>query len=460
MMFPERDGNMFSKIAKKCVLYQFKFRHDTLYLLTGDNEAFEESAPSNISRFQLENHGVKKRYGENQVTERTALVSSQRLLELDGIDELERMKVITNPFWNRTRLDVTWSLPVMIGMTENPNISVLQMRDATKEELLRFHDPSFIETLDLFGNTGSAFSARFGLDTDDCPVFPNVHRYARFPVGGVIDATMGVAEGKFKNAMSFIGGFHHAMESQAAGFCYLNDAVVAIKKYRELNPGKRVLYLDTDAHHGDGTQMAFYEDPNVLTISLHERSMGFFPGTGRSEEMGVGEGKGYSVNIPLPPLTDDAEYWKAFEDVVVPIWMAYKPDLVFWDVGADAHVGDPLADIMLTYDTYYRMTLAVRQLVHNGCRRLVVVGGGGYNPVTTTKVWTIVLASLAEIALPSVLPENWLNLVRKYNLEMRRDGWTDRPTRIDEEHYPKVRRAVDDSIHKVRKLIFPTFGLE
>jgi acetoin utilization protein AcuC len=408
----------------------------------------------------MKNVCIKLQFGENQVTERTALVSSQSLLNLDGIDELEKMKALTNPFWNRARLDVTWSLPVMAGMTENSNITVLQMRDATKNELLTFHDPSFIETLDLFGNTGLAFSSRFGLDTDECPVFPNVHRYARLPVGGVIDATMGVAEGKFKNAMSFTGGFHHAMESQAAGFCYLNDAVVAIKKYRQINPSKRVLYLDTDAHHGDGTQMAFYEDPNVLTISLHERSMGFFPGTGRSEEMGVGEGKGYSINIPLPPLTDDTEYWKAFEDIVVPVWMAYKPDLVFWDVGADAHVGDPLADLMLTNDTYYRMSLTIRQLVHKGCRKLVAVGGGGYNPVTTAKVWTIVLASLAGIALPSVLPEEWVSLVQKYNLEIRRDGWTDRPTQIDEEHYHKVRRAVDDSINKVRKLIFPIFGLE
>jgi len=390
----------------------------------------------------------------------TALYSSEKLLALDGIDELDRMKVVANPFWNRARLDVTWSLPVMAGITENPNISVQQMRDATREELLIYHDPSFVETLDLFGNTGSAFSARFGFDTDECPVFPEVHRYARLPVGGVIDATLGVAAGKFKNAMSFAGGFHHATENQAAGFCYLNDTAVAIKKYKELNPSKKVLYLDTDAHHGDGTQKAFYEDPEVLTISLHERSMGFFPGTGRSEEMGIGEGKGYSVNIPLPPLTDDFEYWKAFEDVVIPIWSAYKPDLVFWDVGADAHVGDPLADLMLTNDTYCRMTMTVRQLVHQGSRKLVVVGGGGYNPVTTAKVWTIVLAGLADVALPPEIPKEWLDLIKKYGLEMRRDGWTDRPSRIDEEHYHKVNRAVDDSINKVRKLIFPIFGLE
>ncbi|MBN2229700.1 MAG: hypothetical protein JW779_08895 [Candidatus Thorarchaeota archaeon] len=394
------------------------------------------------------------------MAELTALYSLESLLALDGIDELERMKAEVNPFWNRPRFDIAWSLPVMSGLTEERKISVQQMREASRDELLLFHDPSYIETLELFGNTGSAFSSRFGLDTPECPVFQDVHKYASLPVGGVIDATIGVAEGKFKSAISFAGGFHHAMESQAAGFCYLNDTVIAIKKYKQLNPGKKVLYLDTDVHHGDGTQAAFYGNPDVLTISLHEFSMGFFPRTGGVEEIGNGEGKGYSVNLPLPPLTDDVEYWRVFEDVVIPIWQAYKPDLVFWDVGADAHIGDPLADLMLTYDTYHRLSMTVRQLVHLGRRQLVVVGGGGYEPVTAAKIWTIVLADLADVALPPALPIEWVQLVQKYGCTMRRSGWTDRPRRMEDEHYPKISRAVDDAIKKVKELIFPTFGLE
>ncbi|TFG34497.1 acetoin utilization protein AcuC [Candidatus Thorarchaeota archaeon] len=394
------------------------------------------------------------------MAELTALYSLEKLLALEGIDDLERMRAEVNPFWNRARLDVAWNLPVMSKMTENKRISVQPMREATREELLSFHDPSFVETLELFGNTGSAFSARFGLDTPECPIFQDVHKYASLPVGGVVDATMGVAKGKFKNAISYIGGFHHAMESNASGFCYLNDTVIAIKKYKERYPGKKVLYLDTDVHHGDGTQMAFYDDPDVLTISMHELSMGFYPGTGRPEEIGIGEGKGYSVNIPLPPLTDDVEFWKAFEDVVVPIWLIYKPDFVLWDIGADAHIGDPLADLMLTYDTYHRLSMTIRQLVHLGSRKLVAVGGGGYDPVTAAKVWTIVLADLADIALPPILPTEWIELSQKYGLQMRRGGWTDRPRRMEDEHYPNVSRAVDESIKKVKELIFPILGLE
>jgi acetoin utilization protein AcuC len=193
---------------------------------------------------------------------------------------------------------------------------------------------------------------------------------------------------------------------------------------------------------------------------MHEQSMGFFPGTGRVEEAGVGDGKGYSINIPLPPLTGDVEFWTAFEELVVPIWLAFKPHFVFWNVGADGHMNDPLADLMLTLDTYRRLSMTVRQLVHLGTRKLVILGGGGYDPVTAAKVWTIVLADLADIALPPILPAKWIELCRKYGYDVTRGGWSDRPLRTDDAHYPKIRRAVDETIEKVKESIFPTFGLE
>lgn len=394
------------------------------------------------------------------MSELTAVFDPKAILDLDGIDELDRMRTEPNPYWNRARLEVTWKLPVMSGLLNSPRISIQPMRLATREELLLFHDPSYIETLELFGNMGTAFSARFGLDTDECPIFPGVDKYASYVVGATIDAVMGVADGRFEDAVSFFGGLHHATESQASGFCYYNDCVIALKKYQEKYPEKKVLYLDTDAHHGDGVQHAFYNDPKVLTISLHELSMGFFPGTGRVEENGIGEGKGYSVNIPLPPLTDDVEWWRAFEDVVVPIWLAYKPDFVFWEVGADGYMNDPLTDLMLTYDTYQRMSKTVRQLVHLGTRKLVVTGGGGYNAVAAAKIWTILLADIADIALPPTIPAEWIELCQKHGFQVKRGGWTSRPFRMPSDQYPKIRRAVDDTIEKVKSLIFPTFGLE
>jgi acetoin utilization protein AcuC len=379
---------------------------------------------------------------------------------MDGIDELDSMKPTLNPFWNRGRLEITWSLAVMSGFLESGRISVKPMRLATREELLLFHDPSYVETVELFGNMGSAFSSRFGLDTEECPVFYQMDKYASYPVGTTIDAVMSVASGEFEDAMSFLGGFHHATQNLASGFCYYNDVVIAIKKYREMYPNKKVLYLDTDVHHGNGVQHAFYADPNVLKIDMHELSMGFYPGTGRLNEIGLGEGKGYCVNIPLPPLTDDVEYWKAFEDLVVPLWLAYKPDFVFWEVGADAYYEDPLADLMLTYDTYHRLSMTVRQLVHLGRNKLVVVGGGGYNPVAAAKIWTIVLADLADIALPPVLPAEWIELCHKYGYEVTRGYWTDRPRRSEHEHVKNIERVVNDVIKEVKKTIFPILGIE
>lgn len=394
------------------------------------------------------------------MTAKTALFDAQALLELDGLDDHERLTAEPNPYWNRARLEIIWNLPVMSGMVENPNISLQSMRLAKRDELRIFHNLSYIETLELFGNTGSAFSARMGLDTEECPIFHDVDKYASLPVGAAIDAVRGVAKGEFKNAMSFFGGLHHAFESRASGFCYYNDIVVAIKHFREEYPNKRVLYLDTDAHHGDGTQGAFYTDPNVLTISLHEYSMGFFPGTGIPEEKGLGEGEGYSVNIPLPPLTDDVEYWNAFEELVIPIWLTYKPDFVFWVVGADAHMNDPLTDFMLTFDSYRRLALTIKQLVHLGGRKLVMTGGGGYDPVTTAKIWTMLLSDMSDAPLPPTIPAEWLKLCENYFQPVKRATWTDRPMRFDDHYYPRLRREIDETIKKVKEIIFPTFNLE
>ncbi|MEM2142056.1 MAG: acetoin utilization protein AcuC [Candidatus Thorarchaeota archaeon] len=389
----------------------------------------------------------------------TVLFSPDMMLALDGLDDIRRMRGTENPYWNRARFEIVWGLAVETGLTESEHLMLVPMREATREELLIYHDPSYVETVELFSNMGSAYAVRFGLDSEECPIFPNVDTYARYPVGATVDATMGVAEGKFKNAVSFFGGFHHATESKAAGFCYYNDCVVALKRYRKEYPGKRVLYLDTDAHHGDGTQRAFYSDPNVLTISMHELSIGFFPGSGRVEEIGTGPGKGYSINIPLPPLTDDYEFWRAFEEVVVPIWRVYAPDLVFWEIGADCHMYDPLADLMLTNDTYARMSETVRRLVSKMNSGLVVVGGGGYNPAIAARIWTMILSDLIGVRLPTELPPRWVERCNDSKVIVYAEGWTDRPYRVSCDNEPSIRRAVSETIDKIKETVFPLHGL-
>ncbi len=389
----------------------------------------------------------------------TAFYGPKKILALEGMDEIERSEGAPNPFWNRARFEVTWKLAEKAGLASASNVSVEPMRLATNEELTLFHDPSYVETLDLFGNMGVAFSTRFGLPSPECPIFTNVNEYARLTVGATIDAALGVAEGRFKNAMSFYGGFHHALRSKGAGFCYLNDCVVAIKVLRQRYPDMKILYLDTDVHHGDGVQAAFYDDPSVLTISMHEKSMGFFPMSGGAEEIGIGAGRGYNVNIPFPPLTDGTEYTHAFEEIVVPLWEKYSPDLVFWNVGADAHMNDPLADLMLTLDTYQWISRTVREMVHLHKQKLVMVGGGGYDPVTTARVWSLVLADAAGICLPPVVPLEWAEFCEAQGLKVTRVGWTDKPQRIDASHLPKIRGSVDRAIDRLKQLVFPVFDL-
>ncbi len=389
----------------------------------------------------------------------TALYDPEKILALDGMDEIERSEGAPNPFWNRTRFEVIWKLAEMSGLTSASNVVIEPMRLATNEELFLFHDSSYVETLDLFGNMGVAFSTRFGLPSPECPIFTNVNEYARFTVGATVDAALGVAEGRFKNAMSFYGGFHHALKSKGAGFCYLNDCAVAIKVLRQRYPDMKILYLDTDVHHGDGVQAAFYDDPSVLTISIHEKSMGFFPMSGDAKEIGIGAGRGYNVNIPLPPLTDGTEYTHAFEEIVIPLWEVYRPDLVFWNVGADAHMNDPLADLMLTIDTYQWLSRTVREMVHLHKQKLVMVGGGGYEPVTTARVWSLILADAAGICLPAVVPTDWALFCKERGLDVTRLGWTDRPRRIDASHLPKIRGSIDRALAQLRELVFPVFGL-
>jgi acetoin utilization protein AcuC len=184
---------------------------------------------------------------------------------------------------------------------------------------------------------------------------PGLWDAAELVAGGSLLAAQVVADGEATRAFHFAGGLHHAMPDRASGFCYVNDAVLAIMRLRER--GWRVAYVDIDAHHGDGVQFAFYGDPNVLTISTHERGDRLFPGTGFVAEMGEGEGRGFSVNLPLQPFTDDAVFAEAFEAVVPSILGAFKPDVLVLQLGIDSHRTDPLTHLALTVQGF---TAAVR----------------------------------------------------------------------------------------------------
>jgi acetoin utilization protein AcuC len=237
------------------------------------------------------------------------------------------------------------------------------------------------------------------------------------------------------------------MRSRASGFCYINDPVVGIM--RLLSRGKRVAYIDIDAHHGDGVQKAFYETNQVLTISLHESGSTLFPGTGFEYEIGKGEGEGYSVNLPFPHDTNDDVYVWAFEEVVPELIHAFQPDVVVTQLGVDTFYDDPLTNLHLSILGYERVLKRIKDLAP----RWVALGGGGYNISNVARAWTLAWAVMNGIELKEDLPEVFLKEAEKMGVEERElRGSLRTPLHSqNEENRVEMERVV----HYVKETVFP-----
>jgi acetoin utilization protein AcuC len=297
------------------------------------------------------------------------------------------------------RLGLTWRLMEAYGLTARPGVKVLAPEPAQPEEIACFHTRDYTEILRaVSAGDWVPHAARYGLGPGDNPIFPGLWEAALFAAGGSLLAARLVADGEVTRAFHFAGGLHHAMPGRASGFCYVNDPVLAIMRLRERR--LRVAYVDIDAHHGDGVQFAFYDDPGVLTISTHERGDRLFPGTGFVTEMGEGAGLGYSVNVPLQPLTDDTVYHEAFEAVVPPLVTAFRPDVLVIQLGIDSHRTDPLTHLSLTVQGFTR---AVQRLL-SLAPRVVALGGGGYDLANVARAWTAAWAAMNDLELPEALP--------------------------------------------------------
>jgi acetoin utilization protein AcuC len=266
-------------------------------------------------------------------------------------------------------------------------------------------------------------------------------------VGATLKAADWVAEGSVDVAFNHSGGGHHAASNCASGFCIFNDVAIAIKHL--LAKGLRVAYIDIDAHHADGVQNAFYDSDQVLTISLHETGRLLFPGTGEPSEIGVGAGKGYSVNIPLAPYTDDEVYLWAFDQVVPVLVGSFNPDIVFTQLGCDTHYLDPMTQLNLTTEGYEEVVRRLRQLAP----RWVAVGGGGYEMSVVARCWTLAYGIMTDREWPDEIPKSYQEL---YGLKRLRD--TEKP-HIESRVRKEARRFAEDSVTGVKKLVFPYHGL-
>ena len=313
-----------------------------------------------------------------------------------------------------TRLKLTYDLIKGYGILDLPSVQFMPTIKAEEKDLAVFHSEEYLNILRQ-ANEGHLMGDAYlyGLGPGDNPIFQGLLDWSLLATGATLQAIDFVVSGKGEVAFNIAGGLHHAMKSRASGFCYINDPVIGIMKL--LSRGKRVAYIDIDAHHGDGVQKAFYESNRVLTISLHETGCTLFPGTGFEYEIGEGEGEGYSVNLPFPPYTDDDVYIWAFEEVVPELIHAFQPDIVVTQLGVDTFYNDPLTNLHLSILGYERVLKRMKDLAP----KWVALGGGGYDTFNVARAWTLAWAIMNGIELREELPESFLEEAVKMGIEER-----------------------------------------
>jgi acetoin utilization protein AcuC len=302
------------------------------------------------------------------------------------------------------RLKLTHDLIRAYGLLSLPDISFLGAIPAEEDDLLLYHTGDYIEILKA-ADSGLEIPGgeRYGLGMGDNPVFEGMFEWSRLVTGASLQASELVDSGDVAIAFNISGGLHHALASRASGFCYINDPVIVISSL--LKKDRRVAYIDIDAHHGDGVQEAFYHTDKVLTISLHESGKYLFPGTGFESETGGERGRGYSVNIPMPPFSDDELFVYAFDEVVPSLIDRFKPDVIVSQLGADSFLSDPLSHLNYTTHGFCEVVRKIKEL----STRWIALGGGGYEITNVAKAWTLAWAIMNNVDLPDNLPDSILD---------------------------------------------------
>ncbi|WP_285502044.1 acetoin utilization protein AcuC [Actinokineospora sp. NBRC 105648] len=364
-----------------------------------------------------------------------------------------------HPF-NPVRLELTIRLARALGVLDG--VEFLAPQPADDHDLERVHDGGYLAAVKEA--PGVSWDVGHGLGTSDNPVFDRMHAASALVVGGSLVAAKAIAAGTVDRAVSIAGGLHHAMRDRAAGFCVYNDCAVAISWLLD-NGFDRVAYIDVDVHHGDGVQAAFYDDPRVLTVSLHQHPATLWPGTGSVTELGTGAAQGTSVNIPLPPGTRDPAWLRAFHATVPSLLAAFRPQVLVTQCGVDTHEEDPLADLSLSVDGHREIYRTLRDLAnrHAGGKWLAT-GGGGYQLLRVVpRSWTHLLATALDRDIPvdTPLPAEWVSTVRKAapRAELPLSMGDHRPTSF-EPWGGGISDPVDTAIHDVRAAVFPLHGLD
>lgn len=361
---------------------------------------------------------------------------------------------------NPLRLDLTMRLSDELGILDR--LTIVPPVAATEQALLTVHRRPYLDAVRAASSDPDYTG--FGLGTDDDPVFADMYDASALIAGGSAVAAMQVWDGHVEHAVNIAGGLHHAMADRASGFCIFNDVVLAIRTLLAAG-AKKVAYVDIDVHHGDGVQAAFYDDPRVLTISLHENPAALFPGTGLPAETGGPGAQGSAVNLALPTGTRDEGWLRAFHAVVPPLLRAFRPAILVSQHGCDTHRLDPLAGLQLSIDAQRAAHVAVHELAHEVAGgRWLFTGGGGYDLLQVVpRTWAHLLAEAAGhpidpgARIPAAWREHASRGTGRPAPEFMTDGARAQYARFESGFDPAD--ALDRAIMATRVATFPEHGM-
>jgi acetoin utilization protein AcuC len=352
---------------------------------------------------------------------------------------------------NPVRLRLAYTLIEDFGFLDGSDTCLVEPSLASEEDLLLVHTPQYVEAV-----KAEEPDLAFGLGINDNPVFKGMYEAARLLAGGSIDAAKKLIQ-EDCSAFNIGGGLHHAMPTQASGFCIFNDIALAICILKKRF--KRILYIDIDGHHGDGVQQIFYTDPQVLKISMHESGLYLFPGTGFIDELGEGEGRGYSVNIPMPMYSTDEAFSHAFEEIVPRLFEWFKPEVVVAQFGADTHYSDPLTSLNMTLTGYSYLVHRIKELTDQySAGRLLALGGGGYSIEVVPLAWAIVFQTMRGGEVPEFLPPCWMEMFTNF-VERGPFSLPDIPMKLGEGAQRKMSTELENTLLGLKKVLSEVHGI-
>lgn len=363
------------------------------------------------------------------------------------------------------RLELTARLVRDLGLFSHAGVHVVGVEPAPDDVLESVHAPEYVAAVRAASTRPLQQDEARGLGTADVPVFEGMHEASARIAAGTLDVARAVWHGEASHGVNFTGGMHHAMPGNASGFCVYNDSAIAIKALLD-EGAERICYVDVDVHHGDGVERIFWNDPRVMTISLHETGRVLFPGTGFAGDLGGPRAEGSAVNVAFPPGTSDAPWLRGFHAVVPPLIRAFDPQVLLTQHGCDSHALDPLAHMALSLDCQVESYRALHELAHEVCGgRWIAVGGGGYELVDVVpRAWShlVSIAAHHPVDASTPVPAAWRDYV------MERLG-RQAPQRMTDGREPWYRSwatghdpedAVDRAVMATRKAVFPLHGLD